>query len=88
MIKDPDVFNQIAFSFAGHFECVYYVNIETGHYIVFADDDWKMNPDYVDRMIERMGDNDVASLGCGGVIGCFCIMKAKCCHLRGYLYNR
>ena len=46
--------------------------------IVLADDDWKMNPDYVDRMIERMGDNDVASLGCGGVIGCFCIMKAKC----------
>ena len=40
MIKDPEVFNQIAFSFAGHFECVYYVNIETGHYIVFADDEF------------------------------------------------
>ena len=40
MIKDPEIFNQIAFSFAGHFECVYYVNIETGHYIVFADDEF------------------------------------------------
>ena len=40
MIKDPEIFNQIAFSFAGHFECVYYVNIETGHYIVFADDEY------------------------------------------------
>ena len=40
MIKDPEVFNQIAFSFAGHYECVYYVNIETGHYLVFAEDEF------------------------------------------------
>ena len=46
MIKDPDVFNQIAFSFAGHFECVYYVNIETGHYIVFADDEFLNNSEF------------------------------------------
>lgn len=46
MIKDPEVFNQIAFSFAGHFECVYYVNIETGHYLVFAEDDFLENSEF------------------------------------------
>jgi diguanylate cyclase (GGDEF)-like protein len=46
MITDPDIFNQIAFSFAGHFECVYYVNIETGHYIVFAEDEFLDNSEF------------------------------------------
>ena len=46
MIKDPEVFNQIAFSFAGHFECVYYVNIETGHYLVFAEDEFLENSEF------------------------------------------
>ena len=37
MINNPKVFNQIAFSLAKHYECVYYTNIETGKYFVFAD---------------------------------------------------
>lgn len=37
MINNPEVFNQIAFSLAKHYECVYYVNLETNHYIVFTD---------------------------------------------------
>ncbi len=36
MINDPEQFNQIARSLARHFECVYYVDIETGHYRVFT----------------------------------------------------
>ena len=34
---DPGTLDQIAFSLAEHYQCVYYADIETGHYIVFAD---------------------------------------------------
>lgn len=37
MLNNFEVFNQIAFSLAKHYECVYYVNLETNHYIVFSD---------------------------------------------------
>ena len=40
MIKDPEIFNQIAFSLAEHFESVYYINLETGRYIVLGDDEF------------------------------------------------
>lgn len=38
MIRDPEIFNQIAYSLAKHYECVYYINLETGRYSVFADE--------------------------------------------------
>ena len=34
---DPNTLDQIAFSLAEHYQCVYYADIETGHYIVFSD---------------------------------------------------
>ena len=34
---DANTLDQIAFSLAEHYECVYYTNIETGKYFVFAD---------------------------------------------------
>ncbi len=37
MVNNSKVFNQIAFSLAKHYECVYYVNLDTSHYIVFTD---------------------------------------------------
>lgn len=37
MINNSEVFNQIAFSLARHYECVYYVDLDTNHYIVFTD---------------------------------------------------
>lgn len=37
MIIDSDTLNQIAFSLADHYDCVYYVEIETGRFIVFTD---------------------------------------------------
>ena len=37
MINNSEVFNQIAFSLAKHYECVYYVDLDTDHYIVFTD---------------------------------------------------
>ena len=37
MVNNSEVFNQIAFSLAKHYECVYYVNLDTNHYIVFTD---------------------------------------------------
>lgn len=38
MIKDAEIFNQIAFSLADHFECVYYVDLESGQYCIFSAD--------------------------------------------------
>ena len=37
MINNPEIFNQVAVSLANHYMCVYYVNIDTNHYTVFAD---------------------------------------------------
>ena len=37
MINNPEVFNQVAVSLAKHYVCVYYVNLDTNHYTVFAD---------------------------------------------------
>ena len=37
MINNPEVFNQVAVSLAKHYVCVYYVNLDTNHYIVFSD---------------------------------------------------
>ena len=37
MINNSEVFNQIAFSLAKHYECVYYVDLDTDHYIVLTD---------------------------------------------------
>ena len=34
-----EIYDQIANTFSAHFECVYYVDIKTGHYIVFAETD-------------------------------------------------
>lgn len=40
MIQDPEIFNQIAFSLAEHFESVFYIDLETGRYIFFGDDEY------------------------------------------------
>ena len=37
MDMDANTLDQIAFSLAEHYECVYYADIETGHYVVFTD---------------------------------------------------
>ena len=37
MDMDANTLDQIAFSLAEHYECVYYADIESGHYIVFTD---------------------------------------------------
>ncbi len=46
MSFDYETNNLIALSLAGHFECVYLVDIETSHYIVFADNELVSNPEY------------------------------------------
>ena len=48
MLFDYETNNLIALSLAGHFECVYLVDIETSHYIVFADNETASNPEYPD----------------------------------------
>ena len=37
MINNPEVFNQVAFSLAKHYVCVYYVDLDTNRYFVFID---------------------------------------------------
>ena len=37
MSNDIERFNQIALSFAKHYDCVYYVDVETNHYDIFSD---------------------------------------------------
>ncbi|SNU08186.1 diguanylate cyclase (GGDEF) domain-containing protein [Lachnospiraceae bacterium] len=37
MINNPEVFNQVAFSLAKHYVCVYYVDLDTNRYFVFND---------------------------------------------------
>lgn len=46
MTFDYETNNLIALSLAGHFECVYLVDLETGHYIVFADNESVSNSEY------------------------------------------
>ena len=46
MTFDYETNNLIALSLAGHFECVYLVDLETGRYIVFADNESVPNPEY------------------------------------------
>lgn len=46
--------------------------------IFTVDDDWRYHQDYVQYMLNMMGDKDAASLGDGGCIGAFCVFKAKC----------
>lgn len=46
MTFDYETNNLIAQSLAGHFECVYLVDLETGRYIVFADNESVPNPEY------------------------------------------
>lgn len=48
MSFDYETNNLIALSLAGHYECVYLVDIETSHYIVFADNESASNPEYPD----------------------------------------
>ena len=48
MSFDYETNNLIALSLAGHFECVYLVDIETSHYIVFADNESASDPEYPD----------------------------------------
>ena len=45
MLQEPEAFNQIAFSLARHYECVYYVDIETGHYVAFTEDAEAADPE-------------------------------------------
>ena len=46
MTFDYETNNLIALSLAGHFECVYLVDLETGRYIVFADNESVSNSEY------------------------------------------
>lgn len=46
MIKDSETFNQIALSLARHYECVYYVDLESGHYVVYTEDAAFSETDY------------------------------------------
>lgn len=46
MTFDYETNNLIALSLAGHFECVYLVDLETGSYIVFSDNESVSNPEY------------------------------------------
>ena len=39
MYSGKETYDQIASTLAEHFECVYYVDIKTGHYIVFSETD-------------------------------------------------
>ena len=48
MSFDYETNNLIALSLAAHYECVYLVDIETSHYIVFADNESASNPEYPD----------------------------------------
>ena len=46
MSFDYETNNLIALALAGHFECVYLVDLETNRYIVFADNDTVPDPDF------------------------------------------
>lgn len=56
MITDPEIFNQISFSLAKHYECVYYVDIESGHYFIFPGDDEKHNSEFPTEGEDFFGD--------------------------------
>jgi hypothetical protein len=45
--------------------------------IFFCDDDWKYHDGYADYMLKILGDKDIASLGNGGAIGAFTVMKGS-----------
>lgn len=53
-----------------------------GNDIVFiCDDDWRYHDNYADYMINMLGDKDLASLGFGGAIGGFTVMKGSAIEL-------
>lgn len=45
--------------------------------IYICDDDWKYHDNYADYMLSMLGNNDIASLGYGGAIGGFTVMKGR-----------
>lgn len=45
--------------------------------IFICDDDWRYHDNYVEHMMKLLGDNDLASLGNGGAIGAFTVMKGS-----------
>ncbi len=46
MSFDYEINNLIALALAGHFECVYLVDLDNNNYIVFSDNEAVSNPDY------------------------------------------
>lgn len=45
--------------------------------IFFCDDDWRYHDNYAEHMLKMLGDNDIASLGSGGAIGGFTVMRGS-----------